>query len=351
MATADDVRTGDRGAERMETSADRPAPELPLEIALVDLNRVLPTEEVNPDFVDTLAAGIAVSGVWSHPLLVEADSLAVLDGHHRLAAAKRIGLRSVPALSVSYGDPRVHVESWRPGPAIPPAEIIARARAGHLLPYKSTRHITDFVIPQVRVPIHALRNADAHGSQVAIAARHPMRSMMLVPDYNRLCFRLRIRPDAASSLEIETAETQAPHIQLRRSLQADPAMAALLPVVSGRLVLGSTQDSPFLLKRTGLLHLPPTLLSSPAALSVAARWGLEAAYLQSSGLLSLGLLPGIALHGKSLLRAASIDSCDALLEGLPERIAEELMDLDSAHPVTHCSHGNGLGSRVSQRSH
>ena len=316
----------------METSGDQAGSELPLEITLVDLKRVLPTEEVNPDFVDTLAAGIAASGVWTHPLLVESDSLAVLDGHHRLAAAKRIGLRSVPALSVSYSDPRVHVESWRPGPARTPAEIIARARAGRLLPYKSTRHVTDFVIPQVRVPIQALRNADAHGSQVAVAGRHPLRSMMLVSDYNRLCFRLRIRPDAASSLEIETPETQAPHIQLRRSLLADPAMAALLPVVSGRLVLGSTQDSPFLLKRTGLLHLPPTLLSSPAALSVAARWGLEAAYLQSSGLLSPRLLPGIALHGKSLLRAAAIDSCDALLEGLPERIAEELMDFNSRTP-------------------
>lgn len=299
---------------------------------MVDLSRVLPTEEVDPDFVATLAAGMEVSGVWTHPLLVETESLAVLDGHHRLAAAKRIGLRSVPALSVSYGDPRVHLESWRPGPVVAPAEIIARARAGRLLPYKSTRHITDFVIPQVRVPVQALRNADAHGSQVAIAGRHPMRSMMLVPDYNRLCFRLRIRPDAASSLEIETPETQAPHIQLRRSLQADPAMAALLPVVSARLVLGSTHDSPFLLKRTGLLHLPPALLSSPAALSVAARWGLEAAYLQSSGLLSLRLLPGIALHGRSLLRAASIDACDALLEGLPECIAEELMDFKSGAP-------------------
>src|SRR5215469_2575791 len=165
----------------METSADRAASELPLEITLVDLSRVLPTEEVNPDFVDTLAAGIAASGVWTHPLLIETDSLALLDGHHRLAAAKRIGLRSVPALRVSYGDPRVHVESWRPGSVLAPAEIIARARAGHLLPYKSTRHITEFVIPQVRVPIQALRDADGHGSQVAIAGRHPMRSMMLVP--------------------------------------------------------------------------------------------------------------------------------------------------------------------------
>jgi ParB-like nuclease family protein len=316
----------------MEPSTDRPTPELPLEITLVNLDRVLPTEEVDPDLVDTLAAGMAVSGIWTHPLLVEIDSLAVLDGHHRLAAAKRIGLRSVPALSVSYDDPRVHVEAWRPGRTLPPAEIIARARAGRLLPYKSTRHITDFVIPQVRVPIQALRDADAHGSQVAIAGRHPPRSMMLVPDYNRLCFRLRIRPDAASNLEIETPETQAPHIQLRRSLQSDPAMAALLPVVSGRLVLGSTHDSPFLLKRNGLLHLPGSLLSCPAALSIAARWGLEAAYLQSCGLLSPQLLTGIALHGKSLLRAASIDSCDALLEGLPECIAEELMDFNCRTP-------------------
>jgi hypothetical protein len=303
-----------------------------MEILLVDLDRVLPTEEVNSDFVDTLIAEIGLSGVWTHPLLLEERTFAILDGHHRFEAAKRSGLRRVPAVCVSYNNPQVHLESWRPGKHFTPDDILTRAREGKLLPYKSARHITDFVLPQVRVPISTLQNAGTHGRPVASAGYHPTRSVMLLPAYNRICSRLYIRSDAATNLEIETPETQAPHTQLRLSLQSNPSMAALLPIAPGLLVLGSSEDGPFLLKRTGLLHLPPSLLNSPAALSMATRWGLEASHLQSNGLLTPDLLPGVVLHGKSLLRAASIESCDSLLEGIPARIAEELLDRDSGMP-------------------
>jgi hypothetical protein len=316
----------------MTNSIDRPESQPPIEVMLVELDKMLPTEEVEPVFVDTLVAGMRVSGVWTHPLLLEERTLAILDGHHRFEAAKRIGLRWVPAVRVSYSDPRIHLESWRPGLRFEPADILDCARKGHLLPYKSTRHMTEFVLPQVRVLISTLQSAEAQQRPVASAGQHPTRSMMLAPAYNRLCSRLRIRPDATSNLEIETPETQVPHTQLRRSLQSDPAMAALLPAAPGRLVLGSSDESPFFLERTGLLHLPPSLLASPAALSIATRWGLEASYLQSSGLLTADLLPGIVLHGKSLLRTSSIDTSYAVLEGIPSRIAEELMERDSGPP-------------------
>ena len=303
-----------------------------IEVMLVELDKMLPTEEVEPAFVDTLVAGMRVSGVWTHPLLLEERTLAILDGHHRFEAAKRIGLRWVPAVRVSYSDPRIHLESWRPGLRFEPDDILDCAREGRLLPHKSTRHMTEFVLPQVRVLISTLQGAEAQLRPVASAGQHPTRCMMLAPAYNRLCSRLRIRPDATSNLEIETPETQAPHTQLRRSLQSDPAMAALLPAVPGRLVLGSSDESPFFIKRTGLLHLPPSLLANPAALSIATRWGLEASYLQSSGLLTSDRLPGIVMHGKSLLRTSSMDNCHAVLEGIPSGIAEELMERDSGPP-------------------
>ena len=156
--------------------------------------------------------------------------------------------------------------------------------------------------------------------------------MMLVPAYNRLCARLGIRPQAAGNLEIETAETQAPHAQLRRSLQADPSMAALLPVAPGRLVVGTAADAPFFLTRTGLLRLPPGLLDDPTALAAATRWGLEASYLQSADLLTPEIVVGIALHGKALLRSVTTRTCDQLLENVPRHIAEELTDDECLAP-------------------
>lgn len=316
----------------MSARTDRPGAEASIEVALVELSEVLPTEAVDPDFVDTLAAGMEISGVWTHPLLLERDSLAVLDGHHRLAAAQRIGLHRIPAVRISYSSPRIQLETWRAGTEVTREEVLRRARAGELLPYKSTRHVTDFVLPQVRVPISALRAGARTDARVASAGQHPTRSMMLVPAYNRLCSRMRVRPDTAGNLEIETPETQAPHPQLRRTLQSDPAMAALLPIAPGRLVLGTSDDSPFFLKRNGLLRLPPALLGNASALSIATRWGLEALHYQSNGSLTLDAIAGVAMHGKSLLRAASAATADAILESVPGDVADELRDRKFAQP-------------------
>ena len=157
----------------MTNAIDHAEKQTSMEIVLVDLGRVLPTEQVNSDFVDTLAAGMRASGVWTHPLLLESSTLAILDGHHRFAAAKQIGLCTVPAMCVSYRDSRVHLESWRTNHRYTPEEILHRARTGDLLPYKSTRHVTDFVLPQLRLPLAILRNRDAHGRPVPSAGLHP----------------------------------------------------------------------------------------------------------------------------------------------------------------------------------
>ncbi len=304
-----------------------------IEVFLVEIDRVRPTEAVDPDFVETLVAGINAVGVWSHPVLLEKESGAIMDGHHRFEAAKRLGLRAIPAVFASYDNPQIHLKTWRPGIRFSAQEILQRARSGDLLPYKSTRHVTDFVLPQVRVPISTLKSGDVTRQPIANAKQHPSRGMMLVSDYTRFCSRLLIKPNAVANVEIENPETQAPHAQLRRTLQSDPAMSALLPVAPGRIVLGFSDDSPFFLTRSGYLRLPPTLLNDALALSVATRWGFEASHLQSSGLLTPETVQGVLLHGRSLMRAAaSIESRDLLLNGVPLRIARELLSDGSEPP-------------------
>lgn len=294
-------------------------------IVLVAIEKVRPTEEINPDFADSLCSEISALGYWTHPVLLDDEVYAVMDGHHRFAAARKLGLRSIPAVLMSYDDPGVRLESWRPDLKFTPADLRARAVSGELLPFKSTRHVTDFPIPEVRVSLGVLSRDEQEGAPVQPAAPHPTRAALLTPFYHRIAARMSIRADAATKVAVETPESQAPHTMLRRMLQADPAMAALLPVAPGRMVLGNTHDSPFFLKRSGLLLLPPTLLSDAAALAAAARWGLEASHLQANGLLTPGALHIIIEHGMGLLRRLPLHSRDLIFENIPERLRGELL--------------------------
>ena len=80
----------------------------------------------------------------------------VMDGHHRLEAAKRLGLRSVPCALLSYE--QVTVESRRPEICVSPQEIILRGIGRNLYPEKTTKHVFPSTALDCRVPIQFLLN-------------------------------------------------------------------------------------------------------------------------------------------------------------------------------------------------
>ena len=133
---------------------------------LVSPSRLIPTEEVDPDRVNVLEAQILEAGSWTAPITAEKDALFVMDGHHRLTVAHRLGLTAVPVLLLDYSS--VRVESWRPGETITPANIFAMARSGRRFPCKTTRHIFDSPLPACDVPLAFLRG---YGPAEAVPAR------------------------------------------------------------------------------------------------------------------------------------------------------------------------------------
>ncbi len=112
-------------------------------VVLLAPESLLPLEHHDPVRARTLAKEIYASGLWRKPLLVEANHLIVLDGHHRRAAAIHLGLQAVPAMLIPYDDPLLTLTSWRPGEQWSRTEIIARALRGNLCPIKTTRHRLD----------------------------------------------------------------------------------------------------------------------------------------------------------------------------------------------------------------
>ncbi len=64
----------------------------------------------------------------------------ILNGHHRVEAMRRLGLRRIPAWLLDYDGDGVELGRWGPGPPIAKAEVLRRARRGQPFPPKTTRH-------------------------------------------------------------------------------------------------------------------------------------------------------------------------------------------------------------------
>ncbi|WP_420963899.1 ParB N-terminal domain-containing protein [Brucella sp. IR073] len=128
-----------------------------MDYCLVSPNRLIPTEEVDSERVDALQKSILQAGCWTVPIAVEKDALFVMDGHHRLAVAHRLGLAALPVILLDYNT--VRVEGWRLGEVITPAIIYAMVRSGGKFPIKTTRHIFGNALPACDLPLALLHGA------------------------------------------------------------------------------------------------------------------------------------------------------------------------------------------------
>jgi ParB-like chromosome segregation protein Spo0J len=63
-------------------------------------------EKLDPQRVASLTAQIKADGDVTTPLLIDGRNRELRDGHHRYAAAKALGLRSVPVDDISKPKPK-----------------------------------------------------------------------------------------------------------------------------------------------------------------------------------------------------------------------------------------------------
>ncbi|HEX7935659.1 MAG TPA: ParB N-terminal domain-containing protein [Paraburkholderia sp.] len=126
-------------------------------IRLISTELILPNEHHIEARLLEVIASISGSGRWTTPIVLEQRSLAVMDGHHRLAAAKRLELSRVPCVMLDYA--QVTVEARRIGYCVDGEEIVKRARTRMLYPPKTTRHIFADTLPDCDVDLSILRAA------------------------------------------------------------------------------------------------------------------------------------------------------------------------------------------------
>jgi len=79
-----------------------------LDILLLEISGLLSHRNVVRDRVVSLSSRVLRDGFIKKAIAVD-QSLVVLDGHHRVEAARAIGLRRIPAVVLDYSSERVIV--------------------------------------------------------------------------------------------------------------------------------------------------------------------------------------------------------------------------------------------------
>ncbi len=83
-----------------------------LDIALVEIDELLPHEETISGSLDALMEEIERAGILKSPVIVGRESLMVLDGMHRVEALRNLGCRFICVCLVDYMNPGIRVDRW-----------------------------------------------------------------------------------------------------------------------------------------------------------------------------------------------------------------------------------------------
>ena len=126
------------------------------ELKLLSLTKIVETEEHSYDLAFKLADRILKLGFWTAPIVVDSALLGIMDGHHRLNAAKHIGLQRIPCIVMSYETGGVIVHSWRENIKCSASTIRSMVRNSKKYPMKTTRHLFNPSIEEIKVPLGLL---------------------------------------------------------------------------------------------------------------------------------------------------------------------------------------------------
>jgi hypothetical protein len=83
-----------------------------LDIALAEINKLLLHEETIPNEIESLTIDIMESGYLRNPVIVDRDSLIVLDGMHRVTALRNLNSRYIPVCLIDYNNSKVKIDRW-----------------------------------------------------------------------------------------------------------------------------------------------------------------------------------------------------------------------------------------------
>jgi len=105
---------------------------------LINPIKLNPIEAHSKERVDWLSEKIINEGYWSKPIAVAKEHNLVMDGHHRLETALRLGFLRVPCFIFSYKE--INIYSLRDEIEVTHDIIVKNFLESKLFPYKTVKH-------------------------------------------------------------------------------------------------------------------------------------------------------------------------------------------------------------------
>lgn len=125
---------------------------------LVNINRLKTHEEISKRRVNQVQKEIEVLGLIKNPVVVDRKTLVVLDGHHRLAALKKLGAIKAPVFLVNYLSKNIRVYLRRKNlfMTLIKQTVINMALASKNFPLKTTKHLVKNRLRNVNISLTKL---------------------------------------------------------------------------------------------------------------------------------------------------------------------------------------------------
>ena len=130
---------------------------LPEGYEITDINTLKQHEEVNREYLEQLKKEIDRDGLLKKAIIVDSNTLIILDGHHRFRAILEMGFTKIPVLKVDYNDPKIQVTAWREGEIVSKETVLEAGLKGKKLPVKTSRHTLPYEMEDIEYPLEKLR--------------------------------------------------------------------------------------------------------------------------------------------------------------------------------------------------
>jgi hypothetical protein len=111
-----------------------------VEFSIVHISKLRGHEMTAEGRVEELREDLKTRGLLIKPIVVDRNTMVILDGHCRCDALKKLGCSKVAVKFVDYTSERIEVERWDGG-RITKSEVIEAGLSGNLMKPKTSKHI------------------------------------------------------------------------------------------------------------------------------------------------------------------------------------------------------------------
>jgi len=125
-------------------------------VEYIDIDTLKPHEAVREKKATSFArfAKLTRKRFRMKPIIVDRESMVILDGHHRFTICKELGCKRVPCILVDYlVDPQISVLARKPEIPVSKEAVVAMGISGAVFPAKTTKHVFAMPIPEIWVDL------------------------------------------------------------------------------------------------------------------------------------------------------------------------------------------------------